>query len=170
MILFESSSRRITHLAPEPINTPAVQNNPPTLPTANPLNTILPPKSTTPQIAVFRGPNFLISLAFTIANADVNEAESDPTKDNTAGPDNPSSTRAACITPQAYVVPTAQKRIMQPEQTIAQPYPPSGAWASASREARRTSSSVGGRRSVSCEVWAGVVSSIAVLDMMRVRL
>lgn len=127
-----------THLTPIPINTPEVKNSAPTFLTVKLLRISLPPMQAAPIIAAARTPVFRTTKELEIARAEINAACNDPTKESTAGSAKPSATRAVCITPQAYVVPRDHQSRMKPLAIITQPYPPSGAVESASREASRT--------------------------------
>lgn len=127
-----------SHLTPIPINTPEVKNSAPTFLTVKLLRISLPPMQAAPSIAAARTPVFRTTKELEIARAEINAACNDPTKESTAGSAKPSATRAVCITPQAYVVPRDHHSRMKPLATITQPYPPSGAVESASREASRT--------------------------------
>jgi hypothetical protein len=127
-----------SHLTPIPINTPEVKNSAPTFLTVKLLRISLPPMQAAPSIAAARTPVFRTTKELEIARAEINAACNDPTKESTAGSAKPSATRAVCITPQAYVVPRDHQSKMKPLATITQPYPPSGAVESASREASRT--------------------------------
>jgi hypothetical protein len=105
-------------LAPIPIITPAVTNNPPRFLVLQPLKISPAPRSTTPHRAVHLAPIALTILALTSAKKLIQLQVKLPTKLNVLGLESFSATRAAWMTPHEYVVPTNQKvRILQAKIT-----------------------------------------------------
>lgn len=104
----------LTYLIPMPFKAPEQKNKPPTFPTVKLLKISLAAIIVALAMAVHLTPSDHIILELTSANAETRAACNEPIKDKTAGLAKPSSTRADCITPQAYVVPRDHHSKMAP--------------------------------------------------------
>ena len=133
-------------LEPTPMMTPALTNSPPKLLVLHPLNSSPAPSSATPTSAVVLAPTARMILAFTSARKAMQLQVKLPTKLSVEGVLSSCATRAAWMTPQEYVVPTNQKVRALQAKMMTHPYPPSGTWESARREAAMmVSGSVGSK-------------------------
>jgi hypothetical protein len=70
---------------------------------------------------MFLTPHSLISFELRIAIAEIMDALMPPMNDSTAGVESSLSTNAVCITPHAYVLPTAHHVSVAQEATMTHP-------------------------------------------------